>query len=312
MESPNKYINLDRVEFIITDRCSSKCDHCSNPLEKDKGVIDKKSAIEALELASSLYSIKSIMTFGGEPLLYPEITCQIHSKAYELNIPDREIITNAFWSKNEETTNKIAVMLKKSHANNILISVDAFHQKYLPFNQVKKTIMKLLDLDFESIRLNPCWFESSDGDNEYDDKTRMLLKELSELEIGITQGNIMWAEENAVLNFPHNFKRIYNFKGMKCTDLPYTDLPNNITGICLNSDSSIRICNGKKYSVQDFFNFYDPYKDEGVASVLSGGIDQLIENAKKQNVEVKKSGYFSLCELCEDLRKRILFKDGIA
>jgi hypothetical protein len=26
----NKYINLNRLEFIVTHKCSSKCKHCSN------------------------------------------------------------------------------------------------------------------------------------------------------------------------------------------------------------------------------------------------------------------------------------------
>ena len=41
------------------------------------------------------------MTFGGEPLLYPETVCKIHSAAKEMNIPKRELITNGYFSKGE-------------------------------------------------------------------------------------------------------------------------------------------------------------------------------------------------------------------
>ena len=214
----SKYINLNRIEFIITDNCTSHCDHCSIPLEQNRKVINVESAIEALELSVSQFAIESIMTFGGEPLLYPEIVCQIHSKAYVLNIPSRQIITNAYWTKNRDITEKIAIMLKESHVNDILISIDAFHQKYLSFEHVKFTIKKLIDLKFESLKINPCWFDSPEGENEYDEITRSLLSELSKIGVETSQGNIMYPQSNAVINFPKKFKRKINFNGMKCSE----------------------------------------------------------------------------------------------
>ena len=45
------------------------------------------------------YGIKSVMTFGGEPLLCPETVCEIHKAAKEMNVPKRQLITNGFFSK---------------------------------------------------------------------------------------------------------------------------------------------------------------------------------------------------------------------
>jgi MoaA/NifB/PqqE/SkfB family radical SAM enzyme len=305
MNTKNKYLNINRIEFIVTDKCTSKCDHCSISISKNKGVIDVNAAVEALELSASLYDIQSIMTFGGEPLLYPEITCQIHRKAYDLNIPKRQIITNAYWTKNKSRTDNIAQMLKNSHVNNILISIDAFHQKYLPFENVQYTIKKLIDLKLEYIALNPCWFDSPEGDNEYDEKTRELLEELSIWGIKTAPGNIMYPDENAIIKFPNKFQRKFNFNDLKCTDIPYTDNPNNITEICFNSDNSISICEGKRYSVQEFFDSYDPNCNTGIKYIIAGGINKLIEEADKQNINCNPAGYFSVCELCRDLRKKM-------
>ena len=255
---------------------------------------------------SRVYNITSIMTFGGEPLLYPEITCRIHKKAYELNIPSRQIITNAYWTKDINKIERTVRMLKESYVNNICISVDAFHQKYLPFDHVKETVKKFIEQKFDIIKLNPCWIDCPEGDNEYDDKTRKIINEISELGIGTTEGNIMSPNGNSITNFPDNFKRKLNFFGMNCTDIPYSDYPNNIESICLNSDCSVSICNGEKYTVPDFIYNYDPYKEKGLASVISGGIDLLIEEAKKENVLCDPRGYFSLCALCTDLRKRMI------
>lgn len=39
------------------------------------------------------------MTFGGEPLLYPETVCKIHKAARETGIAKRSVITNGFFSR---------------------------------------------------------------------------------------------------------------------------------------------------------------------------------------------------------------------
>ena len=96
-----------------------------------------------------------------------------------------------------------------------------------------------------------------------------------------------------------------NFSGMKCSDIPYAENTDDIKSICLNSDSSISICNGKKYTVPEFIYNYDPYREIGLASISSGGIDRLIEDAKKQNVLCDQGGYYYLRELCTDLRRRM-------
>lgn len=65
--------NLNRIEFVITYACTGKCKHCSEGDHTDCGEhIDGKAAARALKEIAGQYAIKSLMTFGGEPLLYPE------------------------------------------------------------------------------------------------------------------------------------------------------------------------------------------------------------------------------------------------
>ncbi len=44
--------------------------------------------MKAVRSVCSKYSIKSLMTFGGEPLLFPEVVCAIYRTAMELGIPE--------------------------------------------------------------------------------------------------------------------------------------------------------------------------------------------------------------------------------
>ena len=99
----NKYLkNLNRIEFVVTMACSGKCKHCSQGEHKSSDNIDKNTAADAVRKIASEYNISSVMTFGGEPLLYHETVCAIHRAAMAMNIPQRQLITNGYFSKDLE------------------------------------------------------------------------------------------------------------------------------------------------------------------------------------------------------------------
>ncbi len=125
------------------------------------------------------------MAFGGEPLLFPDITCFIFEYATQKSIPTKGLITNCYWTKEQSKIDEICHRLKKSTANNILPSIDVFHEEYLNFEIVRYTVQKLSEPGFENIHIHPCWYESSSAANEYEEKTRGYIKELSEYGIPV-------------------------------------------------------------------------------------------------------------------------------
>ena len=91
------------------------------------------------------------MTFGGESLLYPEIVCAIHGQAKKVGIPVREILTNGFWSTRTEKIQEIAQNLAKSGVTEVSISVDCFHQEFIPLKIVKKATNSLIAAGIERV-----------------------------------------------------------------------------------------------------------------------------------------------------------------
>lgn len=85
----NEYVkNLNRIEFVVTMACTGKCKHCSEGEHTNyTGHIDTDTAVTAIREVCDYYSIESLMTFGGEPLLYPDVVCAIHRTAAEMEIP---------------------------------------------------------------------------------------------------------------------------------------------------------------------------------------------------------------------------------
>lgn len=93
----NLYIqNLNRLEFQVTLACTGRCKHCSEGEHPVAGIsIDGDIAAKVVRDLCTRYSIQSVMTFGGEPLLCHDTVCKIHT-AVEMGIPKRQLITNGF------------------------------------------------------------------------------------------------------------------------------------------------------------------------------------------------------------------------
>ena len=110
--------NIERLEFLVTHRCNARCAHCYVPkIRHQPHCINGKNAANIVEKIANHYQLKSVMAFGGEPLLCLESVLQIVTAAKENHIPARELITNGFWHKNENSTRLIAEKLKFAGVN---------------------------------------------------------------------------------------------------------------------------------------------------------------------------------------------------
>jgi len=101
-------------------------------------------AVEIVRKLVREHGPESVMTFGDEPMLYPETVYAIHKEAVKVGIPIREIITNGFWSREPEEIRETANNLARFGVNHVSISVDAFHQEFVPLDIVKKAAKSLL------------------------------------------------------------------------------------------------------------------------------------------------------------------------
>ena len=89
----NEYLkNLNKIEFVVTYACTGRCKHCAEGDHKAQGErIDPELAADAVRRIAAVYDIKTVMTFGGEPLLYPDAVYAIMNAAVEMRVPRRSI-----------------------------------------------------------------------------------------------------------------------------------------------------------------------------------------------------------------------------
>ena len=246
----NKFLkNLNRIEFVVTTACTGKCKHCSQGEHRSNDKIDKDLASDTVRKIAKEYSIKSVMTFGGEPLLCHETVCEIHKTAKEMDIPQRQLITNGYFSKDFDRINYVAQRIIESGVNEILLSVDAFHQETIPIEYVKVFVNSVNVPDIK-LQVHPAWLVSADDNNPYNNETRKILAEFNQMGIETSEGNVIFPSGNALKYLSEYFdlsKRILN---------PYQENPTDIYAICFSANGDILGSNIYKRDIIDILNTY--------------------------------------------------------
>lgn len=247
----NKYLrNLNRIEFVVTMACTGKCKHCSQGEHKSSEKIDKIIASDTVRKIAEKYDIKSVMTFGGEPLLCHETVCQIHKTAIEMNIPKRQLITNGYFSKDSERIKFVAEEIIESGVNEILLSVDAFHQESIPIEYVIQ-FADAVDKTNISFRVHPAWLISSEDNNPYNIKTREILSQFNRMGIETNEGNIIFPSGNALKYLSGYFDLTKDFKS------PYEEDPTDIRAICMSANGDILGSNIYKQDIIEIIENYN-------------------------------------------------------
>ena len=248
----NKYLkNLNRIEFVVTMACTGNCKHCSQGEHKNSESIDKNLAVEAVHKIAKKYNIKSVMTFGGEPLLCFETVCEIHKAAREMNIPKRQLITNGYFSKDFEKIKLVAKEIIESGVNEILLSVDAFHQETIPLEYVIAFANEVKTADI-SFKVQPAWLVSREADNPYNNKTRDILTVFNRMGIETGEGNIVFPSGNALEYLGEYFDLGKENKN------PYEEDPTDIRAICFSANGDILGNNIYKKDITEILSEYSP------------------------------------------------------
>ncbi|MBR6637284.1 MAG: radical SAM protein [Lachnospiraceae bacterium] len=253
----NKYIkNLNRIEFVVTLACTGKCKHCSEGEHTGFSEhIDGDVAAQAVRKLAGQYKLDSLMTFGGEPLLYPDAVCKIHSAVKEMNIPKRQLITNGFFSKDEKVIRDVATRLADSGVNNLLLSVDAFHQETIPVEPVL-TFAKAVKATGVPIRLNPAWLVSEDADNPYNRRTKELIKIFEDIGIEVAEGNVIFPSGNALKFLKEYFDQDKEYLN------PYEENPEDVRAISVEPNGDVLQGNIYREDILDIIEEYKPIERE--------------------------------------------------
>ena len=248
----NEYLkDLEKIEFVVTYACTGRCKHCSEGDHTSAGErIDPKIAADAVKKIAAEYDIKTVMAFGGEPLLYTDAVFAIMSAARDMNVPRRQIITNGYFSKDAEKIRAVAERLSECGVNDVLLSADAFHQETIPLDVVK-IFAAAAKKSGMSVRLQPAWLVSAADDNPYNRKTRQILDSFADIGLSENDGNVIFPEGNAK-------KFLSEYFTAEIPENPYIEDPRNVRCISFSPNGDALDGNIYAKDIMDIIKDYAP------------------------------------------------------
>ena len=253
----NRYLKkLNKIEFVVTYACTGRCIHCSEGDHEASGErIAPQAAAEAVRRIAGEYNLKTVLAFGGEPLLYPDSVYEIIREAKECGVPNRQVITNGYFAVNTDKIRQVAENLAECGVNELLLSVDAFHQETIPLDTVKIFAEEAKRCGIP-IRLQPAWLVSAADDNVYNIKTREILDSFSDLNIPIGEGNVVFPEGNARKYLARYFEDI-------APSNPYVEDPRDVKCLSFSPNGDVLCGNIYKKDVLEIVKEYEPVNSVG-------------------------------------------------
>ena len=248
----NPYLEkLNKIEFAVTYACTGGCKHCSEGEHLSCGEgINPTFAADAVRKIAAEYDIKTVMAFGGEPLLYPDAVYAVMNTANELSISKRQVITNGYFSRNSDIISKVVKRLAECGVNDLLLSVDAFHQETIPFDIVKKFAKEVKQQGIP-MRLQPAWLRSVTDNNPYNLKTREILDSFKHMDIPIGDGNVIFPEGNAL-------KYLSEYFDGQTPENPYIEDPREIRCVSVSPNGDVLGGNLYKRDIMEIIKDYAP------------------------------------------------------
>lgn len=314
MQINNTYIkNIQRVEFTINNSCTSRCKHCSEGELPATHHLDSVRAAKALEDLSRCNQISSIMTFGGEALIYPEIVCDIHRVAKACGIPKRQLITNGCFSKDRNRIKEVAMMLEDSGVNDILLSVDCFHSEFLPLEWERQFVTALCEYYTGRFRLQPAWLVAEEDDNPYNQKTRECLAYFDDLHIERNDGGVIFPEGSASIYLKDYFEKKPMDYSFQCGKALYTTPLDQVSEIMIDCNGDVLPCNFAIGNIleEDIISIlqrYNPYENPFTRALIKDGIKGLVEVVGQKKLNINQEDYYSPCSFCKAVANSLEFK----
>ena len=306
--------NLVSGGIITNYKCSSKCKHCaySSSPEWPMEYMTGETADEIFKILRRK-GCYSVHIGGGEPFLAPDKLLKILESAKNNDIDIEYVETNASWFVNEERTVSLLQELKQQGVYTLLISIDPFHNEFIPFSKVKGLIDSCRKVN---MRVFPWMLEFWDELDRFDDTKTHSLDEYRN-----------FFGEEYLFDLPKRYGlnlkgRAFNtFNGLVKKEK--TDRIIKISRSCgllsgvyhfhvdLYGNFIPQSCPGFSVKLKELVNGADPDKYKVLNSVESGGVGAQAELAVREFGYVLKDEYAGKCDLCYDIRKFLVVGSGL-
>lgn len=297
---------------IITNyKCSSKCKHCvyaSSP-SWPNDYMTSSTAEEIFSIIKRL-GCNSVHIGGGEPLLQPDKIFPILDVAARNNISIDYIETNGSWFKDEVSAKIVLKELIGHGVHTLLISIDPYHNEYIPFYKVKGLIEACSKVN---MGVFPWLIDFWDDIDAFDDTRPHSLEEYAEL-----------FGEDYLWNLPNRYglnprgRALKTYKSMMRMEEFETLIKKPISCNLLSGIYHFHIdlygnfipqsCPGLSIKLSELVNGVAADKYRVFYSLETAGIKGLVELAVEEYGYNPKDKYAGKCDLCYDIRSYLVLE----
>ena len=126
---------------IVTYKCTAACLHCcySSSPQREGAYISGEMSDEIFFLLNKT-GCRSVHIGGGEPFINFEGLLEVCLSAQKNNVSIDYIETNASWFTDEAAVSLKLKKLKSAGADCLLISLDPFHNEFVPYSKIKNLL----------------------------------------------------------------------------------------------------------------------------------------------------------------------------
>lgn len=129
-------MRITSLAILLTDKCNAACKMCCfscTPLGRQ--VLDKDTVFHYIQQASELGTVENIGFSGGEAILHYDLLKACMEYAASLGLYST-LVTNGFWAADMDKGYRQIEGLVQAGLKKMSISVDEFHQEFVPVRSV--------------------------------------------------------------------------------------------------------------------------------------------------------------------------------
>ena len=305
--------------IIVTYKCTAACLHCcySSSPQRDGAYMSRDTADNIFALLSDK-GCRSVHIGGGEPFMNFDALVEVCKSAMRHRVVIDYIETNASWYTDDKSVTQKLEILRDAGVDCLLISLDPFHNEFIPYAKVKKLIKCCQKNNFATF----LWQSRFDRIiSKFDENSTHSLEEYTS-KFGA----------DFVESIANSYGINYNGRAIRILETPYNDgnpkrpaeylldKSDNCSSklsslshchIDLNGDFIPPGCIGFKISLFDLCgDGLDEAKYANFLSVVNGGFNDLYKRAIELGFTPNPDGYVSKCKLCFDVKQYISEKNA--
>ncbi len=152
-EPPDTVDNPYRVRYAqlvltLAYGCNMRCPHCfiGEKLDDHETRLSYDDAVQIIESAARLQTIRSVAFVGGEPFLFYKLMLRIAAYVHRHYHCDLNVTTNASWAKTANQTEKLLDPLHALGLRWLMVSLDSYHLEYGTFECVAYCLARAQEL----------------------------------------------------------------------------------------------------------------------------------------------------------------------